>query len=69
MTTLAARVARFLRGGQAVDHSAHLDEAIIDAKKRMLQNGQSLQSGARVMQNWSGALRMMTEADSEEHGR
>ena len=54
--------------GSAVTHRqvVELDMEIARHKATIRQNTQVLESGSRVMQNMTGMMRMMAEADENE---
>lgn len=58
---LGTRLIRLIRGAKAFENSKRLEDEIKAEKKAMAPNQQALQSGVRVVQNMTGALRMMTE--------
>lgn len=65
---LSVLVTRLLIGKDASpERLAEVDQAIERENARTRQNTQSLQSGARVLHNMSGMIRMMTEAENGTH--
>ena len=65
---LSDLVTRLLIGEDAdPNRIAEVDQAIETQNARTRQNTQSLQSGARVLHNMSGMIRMMTEAENGTH--
>lgn len=64
--SFADRVMRFLGGRAADERRVSVDQEIESVKATIRQNTQALQSGTRVIQNMSGAMRLLSESKREE---
>lgn len=63
--SVSSFITRMLHGEAAERRRAEVDRDIKAYQADRRNNIQSLQSGARVVQNMSGALRMMAESERE----
>jgi len=63
--SVASFISRMLHGEAAERRRAEVERDICAYQADRRNNIQSLQSGARVVQNMSGALRMMVESERE----
>ena len=67
--TIAGFFHRVMKAGRVDCQIASADREIARHKSTVRQNNQILQSGARVMQNMSGAMRLVMEAERGKDDR